>query len=349
METPIGLLFVLISGTMVGCAMAPIRFMRSYRFENYWALYNLVATVLIPWGLAFATIPNLLGVYRQLPLHTLLVPALFAFSWGIASTLAGMCISRIGLSLTYALISGVGASAGALVPLLYFSPRTLGTNAGRWVLLGVAIIILGVTIVAQAGREKEGREKVAAAANLGQGLSKSAMQGSFSAGLAMAILAGILSAGLNFSFAFGQDISGAVGPNVSKLNATYAVWAIAMLGGMIPTLGYALVLCAKNRSWKRFAMTPLRDAPLSITMGVLFMGSVAFYGVGTVKLGLLGTSVGWAIMQVAQIATGNVAGFLLGEWKIAGIHAIRRMFVGLAILTVASVALAYGNYLQQIH
>ena len=95
-------------------------------------------------------------------------------------------------------------------------------------------------------------------------------------------------------------------------------------------------------------MSPLRDAPLSITMGILFMGSVAFYGLGTVKLGVLGTSVGWAIMQVAQISTGNIAGFLLGEWKIAGTRAIRRMFIGLSVLTVASVVLAYGNYLQQI-
>jgi len=347
METPIGLLFVLMSGTMVGCAMVPIRFMRQYKFENYWTIYNLVATCLIPWALAFATIPNLLGVYRQLPLRTLLVPMLFAFSWGIASTLGGMCISRIGLSLTYAVTCGVGASAGALVPLLYFSPRTLGTKAGAWLLLGVAIIVVGIAVVAQAGREKEAQEKVASAAS--QNVSKSFIQGSFGVGLAMAILAGILAAGLNFSFAFGQAISAAVGNKASKLNATYAVWAIAMLGGMIPTLGYALILCAKNKSWKRFAMSPVRDASLSAAMGVLFMGSVAFYGLGTVKLGLLGTSVGWAIMQVSQLAAGNVSGFLLGEWKIAGARAVRRMFVGLAVLAVASVALAYSNYLQNLH
>jgi hypothetical protein len=54
-------------------------------------------------------------------------------------------------------------------------------------------------------------------------------------------------------------------------------------------------------------------------------------------------------MQVAQLAAGNVSGFLLGEWKIAGAPAVRRMFGGLAILTVASVVLAYSNYLQNIH
>src|SRR5712692_4805654 len=147
MQLLIGLAFVLMSGAMVGSAMVPIRFMRKYQFENYWAVYNLMGTVLIPWGLAFAAVPNLLGVYRQLPASTLLMPPLFGFSWGIASTLGGRCISRIGLSLTIALISGIGASAGALIPLLYFSPQTFLTRAGAFLLLGVAIMIIGLVIV----------------------------------------------------------------------------------------------------------------------------------------------------------------------------------------------------------
>jgi hypothetical protein len=58
--------------------------------------------------------------------------------------------------------------------------------------------------------------------------------------------------------------------------------------------------------------------------------------------------VGWAIMQITQIAVGNVAGFLFGEWKIAGARAIKNMFAGLAVLLAASVVMAYSNYLQGI-
>ncbi len=66
----------------------------------------------------------------------------------------------------------------------------------------------------------------------------------------------------------------------------------------------------------------------------------------TVHLGTLGTSIGWGIMQIVQIATGNLGGFLTGEWKGAGPGPVRTMFLGLAILCVASVLMAYGNYLQ---
>ncbi len=89
MDLFIGLMLVFVSGAMAGSALTPIKFMRRYQFENYWVVHSLTGTVLIPWALAFATIPNLLDVYRQLPVTSLLLPPLFAFSWGIASTLGG--------------------------------------------------------------------------------------------------------------------------------------------------------------------------------------------------------------------------------------------------------------------
>jgi L-rhamnose-H+ transport protein len=345
MDLLIGLVLVFISGAMAGNVLTPIKLIRKYQFENYWLIFSFVGTVLIPWGLAFATIPSLFGVYRAVPASVLFLPPLFAFSWGIASTLGGLCVPRIGLSLTYALIVGMGASAGTLVPMLYFSPRALATVPGFVILFGIAIMIMGIIIVTKAGREKERREKLQRAEKAVESF-KGVIQGTFIAGLLMAMLAGLLSAGLNFSFAFGQSISeAAVVAGASKNNATYAVWAIAMLGGMIPTLVFPLILCLKNNTWSNFTLSPGTDIPLSVLMGVMFMGSTALYGLGAVRLGVLGTSVGWGIMQIMQIVVGNIAGFLTGEWKIAGREAVTIMFWGLVVLILASCFMAYGNYL----
>src|SRR5580704_15352410 len=131
-----GLILVLLSGVMAGSALSPIKFVRKYRFENYWLIYGLTSTVVIPWALALSATPHLFGIYSQLPWKVLLLPPAFAFSWGIASMLGGLCVSRIGLSLSYALVIGMGASAGSLMPLLYFSPQTLHTAAGHSILLG---------------------------------------------------------------------------------------------------------------------------------------------------------------------------------------------------------------------
>ena len=163
----------------------------------------------------------------------------------------------------------------------------------------------------------------------------------------IAVLAGLLSAGLNFSFAFGQDVAAAAqAAGASATSATYAVWALAMLGGMIPNLVYPFVLCFRNRSWSVFRTSPSSDFALSILLGVLFMGSTVLYGLGAVRLGLLGTSVGWGIMQIMQIVVGNVSGFLTGEWRLAGARSVRWMLAGVAVLVVASTIMAYGNYIQ---
>ena len=150
-----GFILVLVSGAMAGSALSPIKFVRKYRFENYWLIYGLTGTVVIPWALALSLTPHLFDVYSQLPWKVVLLPPAFAFSWGIASMLGGLCVSRIGLSLSYALVIGIGASAGSLVPLLYFSPQTLHTPAGHYILLGIAVMLGGLALVTWAGLQKE--------------------------------------------------------------------------------------------------------------------------------------------------------------------------------------------------
>jgi L-rhamnose-H+ transport protein len=342
-----GFILVLLSGIMAGSALSPIKFVRKYRFENYWLIYGLTATVVIPWALALSATPHLFSVYSQLPWKILLLPPAFAFSWGIASMLGGLCVSRIGLSLSYALVIGIGASAGSLVPLLYFSPQTLHTPAGRCILLGIAVMLGGLALVTRAGRQKESQSLTGGSSLDNREDRSGERQHSYIAWVLTAALAGILSAGLNFSFAFSGDVAAAAhAAGASATTATYAVWALAMLGGMIPNLIYPCLLCFHNRSWNVFLASPSTDLVLSILLGVLFMGSTVLYGLGAVRLGLLGTSVGWGIMQIMQIVVGNVSGFLTGEWRLAGSKPVRSMIAGVAVLVLASMVMAYGNYIQ---
>lgn len=341
-----GFILVLLSGVMAGSALSPIKFIRNLKFENYWLIYGIVGTVVVPWLLALSCTPHLLHIYSQLPWKMLLLPPAFAFSWGIASMLGGLCVSRIGLSLSYALVIGIGASAGSLVPLLYFSPQTLHTPAGHYIVLGIIVMLCGLVLVTWAGRQKESRSAVQGNVS-GTGNISSGAQHDYTIWVLMAILAGILSAGLNFSFAFGQGVAAAAhATGASIATSTYPVWALAMLGGMIPNIVYPGVLCFVNHSWNNFATSPKSDIFLSVALGVLFMGSTVLYGLGAVRLGVLGTSVGWGIMQIMQIVVGNLSGFLTGEWKLAGGGPVRTMIAGVSVLVAASIVMAYGNYIQ---
>jgi L-rhamnose-H+ transport protein len=340
----LGVVLVVLSGAMAGSVLTPLRFMKRYRFENTWLVYTMAGTMVLPWSLAAATVPDLPGVYRQVPLPSLLLPPAFALCWGLASALSGMCINIIGVSLTYALVIGGGAAMGALIPLVYFSPEKMSSPSGLVVLLGVAVMVAGIALVGLAGRRKEILlERHASVAASGAPSQRPL----FVRGAIMALTAGVLSAGLNFAFAFGQIVSvAAISQGASVTTSTYPLWALAMVGGAIPNLVIAVTGLARNRSWSLFAVAPSRDLVLSLVMGTFFIGSTVVYGLGALRMGTFGTSAGWGIMQVVQIVVGTATGYVLGEWAIPHRQPRRLMAAGVGVLIAASAIMAYGNYLS---
>jgi L-rhamnose-H+ transport protein len=192
-------------------------------------------------------------------------------------------------------------------------------------------MVAGIVVSARAGEQRE------------QG-QKRETGGGYTMALAIAILCGILAPMINYSFAFGQDIAErAVKLGVSPLRAGYAVWPVTLAGGMLPNLAYSMYLLSTKKTWKVFRSPWLPDAGLATLMAVLWMGAIAVYSVASVYLGRLGTSVGWGLFQIFMIMTASVGGVVTGEWTTAPKSARRTLYVGLALLTVATVMLAAGN------
>src|SRR6202011_1258823 len=139
---------------------------------------------------------------------------------------------------------------------------------------------------------------------------------SYRAALAIAVLCGVMAPMLNYAFAFGQSIAAeAVRQGTSPEAAGYAVWPIALFGGLLPNLIYPIWLLTRNGTWNRFPGAWHPTVWLAFALGVMWMGAFALYGVGSVYLGVLGTSVGWALFQIFMIMTANFSGVLSGEWK----------------------------------
>ena len=193
-------------------------------------------------------------------------------------------------------------------------------------------MVLGIAVSARAGKAREGS------------LKRIAGGGSYAGALAIAVLCGLMAPMLNFAFAFGQGIAQeAVRRGASPQVAGYAVWPIALLGGLIPNAAYSSWLLSRNHTWKRFGGAWCPDVWFGCLMGVLWMGAFAIYGVSSVYLGVLGTSVGWALFQIFMIITANLSGVLTGEWKNAPAAAKRGLWAGLALLASATTMIAAGN------
>ncbi len=329
----LGLALTMAAGLMSGNCMLPAKFVRRWPWENTWLVFTLVSLVVAPAILTFATVKDLGGLYSSLSLVQVALPFLFGFGWGIAQVLFGLSVTRLGLALGYAIIVGLGALLGTLVPLLFERPHVLVTGRGALILAGVAVMLCGIVVAGKAGRMRE-RESVPV---------PESPHARYGAALMLAIVCGILAPMINFSLAFGQDIAQeAVRRGTSPANAAYAVWPIGLAGGLIPNLAYSIYLLNRNRTWSRF-QTLLPDIWFPILMGLLWMGAIAVYGTAAALLGPLGTSVGWGLFQIFMIMTANLSGVVTGEWNLAGAPARRLLWTGLFLLAAATVLMALGN------
>jgi hypothetical protein len=151
---------------------------------------------------------------------------------------------------------------------------------------------------------------------------------------------------LNYAFAFAEPIrSIALQRGASPMSAGYAVWPLVLTAGFLPNVVYSIYLLHKNRTRALFKdWCP--DAILAVVMGTLWMGSLALYGMSAARLGDLGTSVGWGIVQALALLTAAILGGLTREWNAAGETARWMRSMGVSLLIVATVLMASGTALR---
>ncbi len=348
--TLLGGLVVGLGGFIMGSGSWPFKLMKKYQFEHWWFVGMLVGLIIMPWTITLLGCPNAIEGLRMVPGSALLKANIFAFGWGIANVLCGICFVRIGVALTGAILAGLGVSVGAIVPMifkgsgLFSSAPGLNSAAGKTVLLGVAVMLVGVVIASFAGfgrdRALKKDEKTA---------------GGFTGGLIMTVVAGILSTGTSFAFVYAQDpivqSLAAVNPVKSApgstpVPVTFAVFAVSLAAGAVINIAYAVYLLTKNKSWGVLT-TSGWEFFLAIIIGVNFSLAVTLMGKGMLLLGALGASVGWGIQQAMQMTGGQVVGFVSGEWKAVHGKPRTQMYVAIGILIFAAFIMAYGNNLAK--
>jgi L-rhamnose-H+ transport protein len=327
----IGFSLTLLAGLCAGTCMLPMKFARRQPWESVWLIFSIVSLLILPWSLALVEVPHLFGVYSALPASTFVAPLLFGAGWGIAQVLFGLSIARLGMALGYAIIVGLGALLGTLVPLFVRHSEIATSSRGVSIFAGVAIMMLGIALAAWSGQK---REHTGAA-------TETPPRTSYAAAVALAILCGIMAPMLNYAFAFGDRIAlEAVRQEQSSETAGYAVWPIALLGGLLPNGGYAVYLLRRNQSWTGLKAKWQPDAWCGVLMGALWMAAFAIYGVSSVYLGPLGTSAGWALFQIFMIMTASCAGIFTAEWRNAPGSARWGIAASLVLLALATALLA---------
>lgn len=325
-----GVLFGVIAGSFLGIFALPMKAVRVWRWENTWLMYCFWSLLILPWGLAFLTVPHVLDVMGGVSARALALPFVFGLGWGIACVLFGLGLKLLGIALGTAIVLGLNNALGALLPLLLTHRAEIATGGAHTLAGGVAIMLVGVMLCSWAAKQKEGNSATA-----GAGRAK---------GILYCLASGVIGTSFNLALVYGTELnSAALKAGASTLNANNPVWCISLLGGLLPNFAYCSYLLTRNSAWKLFLPEKSRvDWFLAFAMGLMWLSGVAIYGMAVQQLGRFGASVGWALIQSTAIIAGNVSGFATGEWKGAAAKAKRPILAGLVVLILGIVVVGWS-------
>ncbi len=334
-----GVLLGIASGVLLGIFALPMKAIGRWRWENTWLMYCFWSLLVLPWSLAFFTVPEVANVISAVPASSLAWTFLFGLGWGIGCVLFGLGLKLVGLALGTAIVLGLNNALGAILPLL-LSRRSEAAAASVPVLVaGVGVMLAGVVACSWAGQRKERDSAKTTARAIGST--------SRAGGIMICIAGGLFGTCFNLALVFGSELNkAALRAGATELNANNAVWCISLLGGLMPNVAYCAYLLTKNSGWRLFNPSrSKRDWLLALGMGLMWSGGVAVYGMSVQRLGSLGASIGWALIQSTAILAGNVSGFLAGEWNGTSFAAKRAMGLGLIVLIVGIVVVGWSAML----
>jgi L-rhamnose-H+ transport protein len=334
----LGYALIFIASFFLGSFGIGFKYNKPLAWENFWSIHALVGMILFPVIWASIVVPHLWTVISQSPPEALIKCMGFGFLWGIGGMLFGMSIKYVGASMTYGVVMGVCGVLGSIIPLFQI-PNVSDKEGFSLILLGNAVLLVGVALIAWAGIMREKRQQQAGVLVEGVKTGKD-----FWKGMLIVLSSGILSSFINIGFAnAGGIVDNAISHGTLPRNASLASWVVVLSGAFIFNLIYVVVEMFRNRTWHLYKAANSSNAyKWAILSAILFFGYAGIYGQGTVLLGKIGAIVGWPILLALSLIFSNLWAVKTGEWK--GYNKLLyAVFAGVMVLIGASAILAYAN------
>jgi L-rhamnose-H+ transport protein len=374
----LGVFFHWLGGLASASFYVPYRGVRRWSWEIYWLTGGIFSWLLAPWIIASLRTEDLLGVLGAAPAPNIYWPIFFGMLWGFGGLTYGLTMRYLGLSLGMAVVLGLCTVFGTLIPPIFqgdFAAKLLDSPSGNIVLVGLAVTLLGIVVVASAGARKDaalsGEQKAAAVAEF-----------DFRKGIAVAIFSGIMSSCFAFGLAAGEPIKAmSAAAGTGPLWTGLPILCLVMFGGLVTNSIWCAILIVRNRSageWlgrlaadehapasqsasadraapvepAMVAPTELRPGrpPLLVNFLLCAIAGTAwyfqffFYTMGESQMGRFGFS-SWTLHMASIIIFGTLWGFAFREWKDAAARVKAMVWAGVGLLVLATIIIGYGNSL----
>jgi L-rhamnose-H+ transport protein len=379
----LGVVYHWLGGLASGSFYVPYRGVKCWAWETYWLVGGVFSWIIAPWVIAFLLTRDLTAVLAATPGRNLFWAFFFGLLWGVGGLTFGLTMRYLGLSLGMAIVMGLCAAFGTLMPPIFngeFVTKVLHTTSGRTILLGIAVCLVGIAIAGVAGIYKE-RSMPA------QAQQAAIKEFNLRKGLLVAVLSGVMSACFAYGLAAGEPIN-----ELTMRHGTPPLWqglpvlVVVLLGGFATNFVWTVLLNIRNRTGHEYlasrvplnayesgpqpieetaltgptagAFSSASTALLSETVkvplgrnyllcalaGVTWYMQFFFYTMGETQMGAYKFS-SWTIHMASIIIFSTLWGIGLKEWKGAGRFSIYLLTAGLAVLMGSTIIIGYGNYL----
>jgi L-rhamnose-H+ transport protein len=350
----LGVFFHWLGGLASASFYVPYKRVQRWSWEIFWLVGGVFSWVIAPWIFASLRTEHLLAVLASTPTSTLLWCWFWGVLWGFGGLTFGLTMRYLGVSLGMAVVLGLTMVIGTMGPPLFRGTlgNLIASPSGWLTFAGIGFAVLGIFVVARAGRSKE-RELTA------EQSQATIAEFDFRKGVAVALFSGVMSSCFAFGLEAGAPIRVAtLAAGTPVLSQGLPVLCVVLAGGFTTNLIWCLILILKNGSAPEFIGGRRRTAdstaappPLLFNYGMSALGGVAwyfqffFYTMGESQMGAYGFS-SWTLHMASIIIFSTLWGFALKEWAVSSGATKRLVWTGILVLVASTVIIGAGNYLQ---
>src|SRR5205807_84333 len=245
-----------LGGLASGSFYVPYRGVKHWAWETFWLAGGVFSWIIAPWFLGLLITKDLGAVLSETPKMTLFWTFFFGLLWGIGGLTFGLTMRYLGLSLGMAVVLGLCAAFGTLMPPIFrgeFMTQVVGTNSGRVILFGIVVCLVGIALAGLAGVYKE------------RAMSPEQRQAAIKEfdlrkGVAVATLSGVMSACFAYGLAAGDPIK-----SLTLKHGTPVLWqglpvlVVILIGGFTTNFIWCVILNIRNKTGHQYFRSQSRS------------------------------------------------------------------------------------------
>ena len=115
----VGVLYHWLGGLASGSFYVPYRGVKKWAWETFWLAGGFFSWIIAPWFFGLLMTKDLLAVLHETPGTVLFWTFFFGLLWGVGGLTFGLTMRYLGLSLGMAVVLGLCAAFGTLIPRMY--------------------------------------------------------------------------------------------------------------------------------------------------------------------------------------------------------------------------------------